>query len=117
MPAQSCIIQTFCCAGEERFSSKPREGRLEEIESLREFLIANVKVIDERTAQIAAPAQRLKTLLMSKDKKATILDMAGKMPLFAYLYTFSQLVLLGTSLCAWSRATVMGVVMIIHSTT
>lgn len=78
-----CLHVTDVFTGAERFSSKPREGRLQEIEALREFLIATVKLLDDRTAQITAPKERLMTLLTSKDKKAAIMEMAGMMCNFA----------------------------------
>ncbi|DBA65714.1 hypothetical protein WJX79_007452 [Trebouxia sp. C0005] len=61
---------------EQRFASPMNENRLAELESLREFLKETVALLDSRTKQIAAPAERLKALLMSKDKKAAILEMA-----------------------------------------
>ena len=67
----------MCLAAEQRFASPLNENRLAELESLREFLKETVALLDSRTKQIAAPAERLKALLMSKDKKATILEMAG----------------------------------------
>jgi hypothetical protein len=67
----------LCLAAEQRFASPLNENRLAELESLREFLKETVALLDSRTKQIAAPAERLKALLMSKDKKATILEMAG----------------------------------------
>lgn len=66
-----------CAAAEQRFASPPNENRLAELESLREFLKETISLLDSRTQQIAAPAERLRSLLMSKDKKATILEMAG----------------------------------------
>lgn len=65
-------------AAEQRFASPPNETRLAELESLRDFLKETVVLIDSKTKEIAAPAERLRTLLMSKDKKATILEMAGE---------------------------------------
>ncbi|KAL3156748.1 hypothetical protein ABBQ38_001023 [Trebouxia sp. C0009 RCD-2024] len=61
---------------EQRFANPPNETRLAELESLREFLKETLSLLDKRTQEIAAPAERLKALLMSKDKKATILEMA-----------------------------------------
>lgn len=61
---------------EQRFANPPNENRLAELETLRDFLKQTVALIDKRTKEIAAPAERLRTLLMSKDKKATILEMA-----------------------------------------
>ena len=66
-----------CRAAEQRFATPLNENRLAELESLREFLKETVALLDARTQQMAAPAERLKALLMSKDKKATILEMAG----------------------------------------
>lgn len=64
-------------AAEQRFANPPNEARLAELESLRDFLKETLSLLDRRTQEIAAPAERLKALLMSKDKKAAILEMAG----------------------------------------
>ena len=64
-------------AAEQRFANPPNENRLAELESLRDFLKETLSLLDKRTQEMAAPAERLKALLMSKDKKATILEMAG----------------------------------------
>ena len=73
----SVLIVDCVLAAEQRFASPLNENRLAELESLREFLKETVALLDSRTKQIAAPAERLKALLMSKDKKAMILEMAG----------------------------------------
>ena len=72
------MLPVTCLAAEERFATPLNENRLAELESLRDFLKETVALLDARTQQIAAPAERLKALLMSKDKKATILEMAGE---------------------------------------
>ena len=64
-------------AAEQRFANPPNENRLAELESLRDFLKETLTLLDKRTQEMAAPAERLKALLLSKDKKATILEMAG----------------------------------------
>ena len=61
----------------ERFSPAPDEERLAELEGLREFLTAAVAAVDEATRAVAAAPARLKKLLTSSDKKATLLEMAG----------------------------------------
>lgn len=63
--------------GIERVSPQPDEERLAELDGLREFLEAAVKAVDTATAAVAAAPARLKKLLESKDKKATLLEMAG----------------------------------------
>ena len=72
--SSDCI---HCYAAEQRFANPPNENRLAELESLRDFLKETLSLLDKRTQEMAAPAERLKALLMSKDKKATILEMAG----------------------------------------
>jgi hypothetical protein len=64
-------------AGIERVSPQPDEDRLAELDGLREFLEAAVKAVDNATTALAAAPARLKKLLESKDKKATLLEMAG----------------------------------------
>lgn len=66
------------CAGEERFSKVPNEGRVAELEALQEFLKDAVAVFDAQQATIVAPLDRMKRLLQSKDKRATLLEMAGE---------------------------------------
>lgn len=63
--------------GVERFSPAPDEDRLGELEALRDYLNEALEAVDKATAMTAAPAERLKRLLASKDKKATLLEMAG----------------------------------------
>lgn len=69
------VLASF--AAEQRFANPPNENRLAELESLRDFLKETLTLLDKRTQEMAAPAERLKALLMSKDKKAAILEMAG----------------------------------------
>lgn len=64
--------------GIERFSPAPDEDRLAELETLRDYLTAVVEAVDKATAAVAAAPERLKKLLASKDKKATLLEMAGE---------------------------------------
>lgn len=63
--------------GIERFATVPNEDRLAELETLRDYIKEAVEAIDKAAASVSAPADRLKKLLVSKDKKQTILDMAG----------------------------------------
>lgn len=51
--------------------------RLEELEALLEFLGPAIKALDEVTAKAAEPAERLRKLLQSQDKRETLLEMAG----------------------------------------
>ena len=68
---------THCCTGEERFAKRPNEGRVAELEALQEFLKDAVAAFDAQQATIVAPLDRMKLLLTSKDKRATLLEMAG----------------------------------------
>lgn len=45
-----------------------------------------VKVLDAKTKELSAPADRLRTLLSAKDKKATLLEMAGDLLLLPQMY-------------------------------
>ena len=64
-------------SGEERFAKRPNEGRVAELESLQEFLKDAVADFDAQQATIVAPLDRMKLLLTSKDKRTTLLEMAG----------------------------------------
>lgn len=48
-----------------------------ELEALQEFLKDAVAAFDAQQATIVAPLDRMKLLLTSKDKRATLLEMAG----------------------------------------
>ena len=63
--------------GIERLSTAPDEDRLIELETLRDFLTEATEAVDQATEQVSAAPERMKKLLMSKDKKATLLEMAG----------------------------------------
>ena len=65
-------------ADEVRFAATPNEDRLAELEGLRSFLQDAINMIDARAQEIAAPADRMKKLLTAPDKRAMLLDMAGK---------------------------------------
>lgn len=64
-------------AGVERLSTSPDEDRLAELDALREYLTTAVEAVDTATKAVAAAPERFKKLMMSKDKKATLLEMAG----------------------------------------
>ena len=55
----------------------PDEDRLAELEALREYLTAAVAALDTAAASVAAAPARLRKLMEARDKKATLLDMAG----------------------------------------
>jgi hypothetical protein len=63
--------------GTARFATVPNEDRVAELELLREFLTDAVAAFDAKAAALAAPAERMRKLLTSKDKRATLLEMAG----------------------------------------
>ena len=84
------VLIISCAVGEARFGSSPDEGRIAELESLQTFLKEATALIDSRTQALAAPTERLRKLLSAKDKKATLMDMAGK-PL-RWLLTATQVI-------------------------
>lgn len=63
--------------GLERLSPAPDEERLAELETLRDFLKEATEAVDKATAQVSAAPERMKKLLTAKDKKGTLLEMAG----------------------------------------
>lgn len=87
----TCVITNqhpVCVCGvaaQQRFAKTPNADKLAELEALRDFLKSGVKALDDRTQQVTAPAERLKTLLMSKDKKACIHELAGMPFLVAHV--------------------------------
>lgn len=71
--------QVFLCiyAGMEQLSPAPDEERLAELEMLRDYLKEAVEAVDNATKQVTAAPERLKKLIESKNKKETLLQMAG----------------------------------------
>ncbi|GLI61874.1 hypothetical protein VaNZ11_004384 [Volvox africanus] len=63
--------------GAERFSAKPDQERLAELDTLRQYLEEAVEAVDKAVVKTASATDRLKKLLTSKDKKETILEMAA----------------------------------------
>lgn len=63
--------------GQERFSPKPDQERLAEMETLRQYLEEGVKAVDAAVQQTASAVDRMTKLLNAKDKKEMILDMVG----------------------------------------
>jgi hypothetical protein len=63
--------------GVERFSPAPDEDRLAELETLRDFLKEAVEAVDNAATAVAAAPERMRKLLVAKDKKAMLLEMAG----------------------------------------
>lgn len=61
----------------ERLAVEPDEDRLAELEALTEYLKSAVNAVDTAATAVAKPADRLKELLMAKDKKAFLIEMAG----------------------------------------
>lgn len=61
--------------GQERFSMKPDQERLAELETLRDYLKQGSEAVDTAVKQTLSATEKLKMLLTSKDKKATILEM------------------------------------------
>ena len=49
-----------------------------ELEALRDFLEQAAAAFDAQQEKVLAPVDRLKQLLAAKDKRATLLEMAGK---------------------------------------
>jgi hypothetical protein len=63
--------------GIEQISPSPDEERLAELEILRDYLKEATEAVDNATKEITAAPVRLKKLMESKDKKETLLQMAG----------------------------------------
>jgi len=63
--------------GELRFAKSPDEGKLAELEVLRDYLRAGVEAFDANVEAMKQPAARMRKLLTAPDKKATLLQMAG----------------------------------------
>lgn len=63
--------------GELRFAKTPDEGKLAELEVLRDYLKAGVDAFDANVEAMKQPAARMRKLLTAPDKRATLLEMAG----------------------------------------
>ncbi|WIA44033.1 hypothetical protein OEZ86_010404 [Tetradesmus obliquus] len=63
--------------GQERFSPKPDEERLAELDLLRKYLEEAVEAVDKAVAANISAVERMKKLLSSPDKKQAISDMAA----------------------------------------
>jgi len=63
--------------GTARFAKVVNEDRVAELEMLRDFLKQAIAAFDAQAAALAAPAERMRKLLTAKDKRATLLEMAG----------------------------------------
>lgn len=62
---------------QERIAIAPREDRIAELELLQEYLLDAVQEVDARTESVLAPVERMRKLLTAKDKRETLLQMAG----------------------------------------
>eukprot|EP00884_Botryococcus_braunii_P010368 jgi/Botrbrau1/19332/Bobra.0073s0062.1 len=62
---------------QERIAIAPREDRLAELELLQEYLLNAVQEVDACTKSALAPVERMRKLLTAKDKRETLLQMAG----------------------------------------
>jgi hypothetical protein len=67
----------MCHTGEERFKANSNQDRVAELELLQGYLKEAVQKIDSEVQGKVAPLERMKRLLMAKDKRATLLEMAG----------------------------------------
>ncbi|CAK0783772.1 hypothetical protein CVIRNUC_006972 [Coccomyxa viridis] len=63
--------------GAERFKKNANMDRVAELEMLQEYLKDAVTKLDSQIEGKVAPAERMRRLLTAKDKKATLLEMAG----------------------------------------
>jgi len=61
----------------QRFTSRPDESRVAELEGLQTFLKDATALIDDRAQQLAKPMERMKKLLSAQDKRAMLMEMAG----------------------------------------
>ena len=66
-----------CYAGAERFKPNADMDRVAELEMLQEYLKDATAKLDSQIQGKVAPLERMKRLLTAKDKKATLLEMAG----------------------------------------
>ena len=64
-------------AAQQKFASNTSEDRVAELEGLQQFLKEGTAAVDAAAKEMAAPAERMRTLLSSKDKKAALLDLAS----------------------------------------
>lgn len=64
-------------AAQQKFASNASEDRVAELEGLQQFLQEGIAAVDTAAKEMAAPADRIRELLSSKDKKATLLDLAS----------------------------------------
>ncbi|KAK9909063.1 hypothetical protein WJX75_006635 [Coccomyxa subellipsoidea] len=62
---------------EERFKTSANQDRVAELELLLNYLKGAVEKLDSAVQGKVTPLERMKKLLTSKDKKATLLEMAG----------------------------------------
>ncbi len=70
-------MRWLMCTGEERFKASANQDRVAELELLQNYLKGAVEKLDNAVQGKVAPMERMKKLLMSKDKKAMLLEMAG----------------------------------------
>ena len=64
-------------AAQQKFASNASEDRVAELEGLQQFLNEGIAAVDAAAKEMAAPADRIRELLSSKDKKAALLDLAS----------------------------------------
>ncbi|KAK9843266.1 hypothetical protein WJX74_009460 [Apatococcus lobatus] len=62
---------------QQKFASNASEDRVAELEGLQQFLKEGTAAVDAAAKEMAAPAERMRALLSSKDKKAALLDLAS----------------------------------------
>ena len=67
-----------CFVGAERFKPNADMDRVAELEMLQEYLKDATAKLDSQIQGKVAPLERMKRLLTAKDKKATLLEMAGR---------------------------------------
>lgn len=71
------ITASLVHAAQQKFASNASEDRVAELEGLQQFLKEGIAAVDAAAKEMAAPADRIRELLSSKDKKATLLDLAS----------------------------------------
>jgi hypothetical protein len=57
------------------------EERIAELQLLQDYLVNAIQEVDARTKSVLAPLDRMRKLLSAKDKRETLLQMAGDNPL------------------------------------
>ncbi|KFM29050.1 hypothetical protein F751_6569 [Auxenochlorella protothecoides] len=72
------FLQLDRIIGAERFAAKPDATRLKQLEQLRDDITKALEGVKTKLAETVTPAESLKGVLQARDKKAALLELAGK---------------------------------------